>query len=192
MAKKVDPKAKSTPSKQQNPQIKTAYKIIPAVLVVIVVLFLIISNLLKKKETDSEYMFKKDGTLTFVDSLGNVKAKIDIQIADNDFDRELGLMFRKSMEENQGMLFIFPQETIQNFWMRNTFIPLDMIYINSKDEIVTIRNADKTLSDQTYSSTAPAQYVLEVNLGFANKFNIKVGDKMTWKRAQSNPEISGQ
>lgn len=192
MAKKANPKLKVTPAKPQKEKVKAAYKIIPAVLVVAVVLFLIISNLLKKKDTDSEYMFRKDGTLTFADSLGNVKAKIDIQIADDDFDRELGLMFRKSMEENQGMLFIFPQETIQNFWMRNTFIPLDMIFINSKSQIVTIRNADKTLSDQTYSSTAPAQYVLEVNLGFANKFNIKVGDKITWKSTRSGTELSSQ
>lgn len=129
-------------------------------------------------------MFRKDGTLTFVDSLNNVKAKIDIQIAATDFDRGLGLMYRKHMDENQGMLFIFNKEDIQNFWMRNTFIPLDMIFVNSKKEIVTIQHADQTLSDQTYSSTAPAQYVIEVNLNFTDKFNIKVGDKINWTKTQ--------
>ncbi len=180
MVKNISPKG--SPSKQKKQNLAAAYKIVPAAVIIVIILILVISNLTKKKTTDSEYMFKKQGTLTFIDSTGNVKTKIDIQIADNEFDRELGLMFRKSMLENQGMLFIFPNETIQNFWMRNTFIPLDMIFINSKREIVTIRHADKTLSDQTYSSTAPAQYVLEVNLGFANKYDIKVGDKITWER----------
>ncbi len=184
MAKNTNAKAKHTPSKPKPPKLKAAYKIIPAVIIAVVILILVVSNLTKKKQTDTEYMFKKEGTLTFIDTTGKVMTKIDIQLADNEFDRELGLMFRKSMLENRGMLFVFPQATIQNFWMRNTFIPLDMIFINSKKEIVTIRHADKTLSDQTYSSTAPAQYVLEVNLGFAKKYDIKVGDKITWERTK--------
>ncbi len=177
-----------TPARQNEVKNKNnVNKIIGAILIAAVILFLVITNLPKKESTDKEFMFRKDGELTFIDSSSNsVKAKIDIQIADNDFDRELGLMFRKSMEENQGMLFIFPADTIQNFWMRNTFIPLDMIYINSKNDIVTIRHADKTLSDQTYSSTAPAMYVIEVNLDFTNKYKIKVGDKISWKRTGQN------
>jgi hypothetical protein len=148
--------------------------------------FLIYTNLSNKNEKDKEFIFRKDGELTFLNPSSEVKAKIDIQIAQTDFDRELGLMYRKSMEENQGMLFIFPNETIQTFWMRNTFIPLDMIFINADKEIVTIRNADKTLSDQTYASTAPAQYVLEVKLGYCKKFGIKVGDKISWTAAKPN------
>ncbi len=183
MAKKIQKEKKQQPQPKKSGNI--LYKIIPAVLILGVLVYLFLPNLFKKSEEDSEYVFRKDGELTFVDSTGSkVEAKIDIQIADNDFDRELGLMFRKHMLENRGMLFVFPQETIQNFWMRNTFIPLDMVFVNSKDEIVTIRHATQTLSDQTYSSTAPALYVIELNLDFTNKYNIKVGDKIKWKRTQ--------
>jgi uncharacterized membrane protein (UPF0127 family) len=151
-----------------------------------IIYFLFSQNLFNKNITDTDYVFKKEGTLTFTDSLGNIKTRIDIQIADNEYDRELGLMFRKHMQENRGMLFIFPQEGIQSFWMHNTYIPLDMIFVNAQDKIVTIQNADKTLSDQTYSSIKPAQFVIEVNLGFAKKYGLKVGDKISWVKAKTD------
>jgi uncharacterized protein len=155
-----------------------------------IIYFLFSQNLFNKKITDTDYVFKKEGTLTFTDSLGIVKTKIDIQIANNEYDRELGLMFRKHMQENRGMLFIFPQEGVQSFWMHNTYIPLDMIFVNANDKIVTIQNADKTLTDQTYSSIKPAQYVIEVNLGFAKKYGLKVGDKISWFKSQTDMETS--
>jgi len=189
MPAKNKSKKKIDTQKKEEKKFKPNYKVIAAIIFIALVLFLIYSNLINKKEVNSDYMFKKQGTLTFLNSNNDVKAKIDIQIADNDFDRELGLMFRKHMDENQGMLFIFPQDTIQNFWMHNTYIPLDMIFINSNKTIVTIQRATKTLSDQTYSSTAPAQYVLEVNLDFSRKFNIKVGDKVEWTRIKTQPNL---
>ena len=128
-------------------------------------------------------MFKKDGVLTFSDSTGKTIAKIDIQIANTDFDRQLGLMFRKSMSENQGMLFIFPQESNQSFWMRNTYISLDMIFVNAERRIIKIHKNTKILSDKSYQSSGPAKYVIEVDAGFSNRFNIKVGDSVSWIRS---------
>ncbi len=178
--------SKKKPSPQQKPVQKKKTEIyirVGAIIVVAaLVIFLAVSNLIKKNGSDSEYMFKKDGTLTFLNDSSQVKAKIDIQIANTEFDRELGLMFRKSMKENQGMLFIFAEDTTQTFWMRNTFIPLDMVFINSQMVIVSISRNTKTLSDQTYTSKGPAQYVLEVNAGYCDKFNIHSGDKITWKK----------
>ncbi len=179
-------KSKKAPSKPAVKDTKTGMnpliKISAMVIFAAVIIFLVVSNLIKKNEPDKEYMFRKDGTLTFQNTTGQVESKIDIQIADNDFDRELGLMYRKHMAENEGMLFIFPQDTIQTFWMRNTFIPLDMVFINSNDKIVSISRNTQILSDQTYSSAGPAMYVLEVNAGFCDKFGIKAGDKIVWKR----------
>jgi uncharacterized membrane protein (UPF0127 family) len=84
------------------------------------------------------------------------------------------------MEENQGMLFIFPDEQIRSFWMRNTFISLDMIFVNSNKEIVTIHKNTRVLSSESYPSAEPATYVIEVVAGFTDKHNIKVGDKVGW------------
>lgn len=176
--------SKNKPSPKQKPVEKkrTAVytKVAAIIIAAAVIIFLAISNLVKKSQTDTEYMFKKDGTLTFLNDSNQVKAKIDIQIANTEFDRELGLMFRKSMEENQGMLFIFPVDTSQTFWMRNTYIPLDMVFINSQKRIVSISKNTQILSDQTYTSKGPAQYVLEVNAGYCDKFNIHAGDEVSW------------
>ena len=90
-------------------------------------------------------------------------------------------MKRKSMEENQGMLFIFPEEKMQAFWMRNTLISLDMIFVSAQKEIVTIHKNTKVLSDQSYPSTKPAMYVIEVDAGFSDRHNLKEGDKISWR-----------
>ncbi|RPI68080.1 MAG: DUF192 domain-containing protein, partial [Ignavibacteriales bacterium] len=126
------------------------------------------------------YAFKKEGELTFYTQDNKPIVKIDIELADTEYDRQLGLMKRKSMKENQGMLFIFPNEEQRSFWMRNTFISLDMIFVNSSKEIVTIHKNTRTLSEQSYPSTAPAIYVVEVIAGFTDKHNIKEGDKIGW------------
>jgi len=92
-------------------------------------------------------------------------------------------MYRNKMKETNGMLFIFPYETIQSFWMRNTIIYLDMLFINKDMEIVTIRkNAIPFKDNVSYTSTKPAMYVLEVVGGYTDKFDIQEGDKIVWRR----------
>lgn len=151
------------------------------VLAIIVVGYFVYDNLIKSNEPKVEYYkFTKEGELTFTDSLGTLKAKIDLEIADTEYERELGLMNRNEMKENEGMLFIFPEQKVLTFWMRNTLISLDMIFVNDQKKIVMIHKYTKTLSDQSYSSTLPAKYVVEVVGGFTDKHSIKVGDKIDW------------
>jgi len=186
MAKKKNTSPKKSSQPQKPVKNKIYFRVIAVILVAVIAVFFIFSEFIKKDEKDSDYVFRKDGTLTFFDSANTVKTNAEIQIADNEFEEELGLMYRKQMDENKGMLFIFQKPDIQTFWMRNTFIPLDMIFVNADKIIVTIQKATKTLSDQTYSSTAPAQYVIEVDAGFCERHNIKVGDKVSWIRTRSN------
>lgn len=160
------------------------YEILAAIVFAGILIYLFFPNLLKKNEVAEEYMFKKNGELTFLDSTNTSKAKIDIEIADNDFNRQLGLMFRKKMGITQGMLFIFPAEEIQSFWMRNTNISLDMIFVNSENKIVTIHKNTTPQSDQSYRSTQPAKYVIEVDAGFTNQYKINDGDKINWTRTK--------
>lgn len=166
--------------KQKTTGVIKPLVIAAGVIVLAVILYLIFSPTNKDESMDTEFIFKKEGELTFTDSLGNNKAKIDIEIADSEFDRQLGLMYRKQMDENKGMLFIFPVEEMQSFWMHNTFIPLDMLFVNAQKKIVTIQYASTTLSDQSYPSSAPAMYVIEVNAGFTQKHNIKEGDTINF------------
>lgn len=152
------------------------------ILLLAVAIFFIINNFVTK-ESDPEvryYTFKKEGELVFSDSLGNMKVKIDIEIADNEYKRQLGLMNRKSMDEHQGMLFIFNENTLRSFWMLNTLIPLDIIFVNPDKSIVNIHRNTTPLSQQSYPSTEPAIYVVEVVGGFCDKYNINAGDKISW------------
>lgn len=91
-------------------------------------------------------------------------------------------MFREKMEDGQGMLFIFPSEEPEGFYMKNTIIPLDIIFINSKKEIVKIYKNTTPFSEQDLPSLKPAVYVVEVNAGFTDKNNIKEGDFIDWRR----------
>lgn len=154
------------------------------ILILALAAFFIINNFVKKEsESDVKYYtFTKEGELIFSDSLGNEKIKIDIEVADTEYERQLGLMNRKEMNENQGMLFIFPDEQFRSFWMLNTLISLDMLFVNRERQIVTIHKNTTPLSQQSYPSTAPAVYVVEVIGGFTDKHNIKVGDKINWMR----------
>lgn len=149
--------------------------------IVLIAAFLIFNNFIKNPKSEMEYYtFTKEGELVFSDSLGNSKAKIDIEIADDDYQRQLGLMNRKEMKENQGMIFIFPRQDWLSFWMRNTLISLDIIFVDENKKIVTIHKNTRILSDTSYPSTKPARYVVEVVAGFTDKYNIQVGDKIDW------------
>jgi len=182
MAQKKRQKTSFAKETNSNKKFKLKTSNVTTIIVLIaVVLFFIVNNFINNNSTEVKYhTFKKEGELSFTDSLGNTKIKIDLEIADSDYERQLGLMNRKSMEEKQGMLFIFQSERMQSFWMRNTLIPLDILFINKDKEIITIHKNTKTLSTQTYPSTGPALYVVEVVGGFTDRHNIVVGDKIFW------------
>lgn len=157
-----------------------------AVLIVAVIVVFVVPGLTDrsyKNETNEpeEVMFTKEGSVAILDSLGKERVKIDAEFADTEYDRQRGLMFRKTMQEGQGMLFIFPVEEMQSFWMRNTYIPLDILFIDADKKIVTIHKNTKTLSDQSYPSTAPSKYVLEVVSGFCVKHGVEIGDVVGWE-----------
>jgi uncharacterized protein len=103
----------------------------------------------------------------------------EVELASNDAERERGLMFRKSLPEGQGMLFDFKRDQPVSFWMHNTYISLDMIFIASDGHIVHIAENAKPLSDDLIPSGAPVRAVLEVIAGTAQKLGIATGDRVT-------------
>ena len=109
------------------------------------------------------------------------KICFNIEIAKTQEEREKGLMYRSHLEENKGMLFIFQDEEIYPFWMKNTLIPLDIIWINKDLEIVEIKNNFQPCEEDSCPSYKPKQkafYVLEINAGLAEKYGFKEGDKI--------------
>jgi hypothetical protein len=102
---------------------------------------------------------------------------LNIELARSEKEKAQGLMNRTSLPENNGMLFIFDNEQIRTFWMKDTLISLDMIFINKEGEIVTIaKNTKINQTQETYSSSAPSKYVLEVNAGWCDKNGVTLGD----------------
>lgn len=102
----------------------------------------------------------------------------NVEIADNRETRELGLMFREKLDEDSGMFFIFENEGSYPFWMKNTLIPLDIIWIDSSGKIVDIREAIPCESEpcQIYYHADSAKYVLEINKGLSAELGIEIGN----------------
>lgn len=136
----------------------------------------------RKPSEKANATFKKEGVLNLISAeTGDTIKQLDIEIADNDYEITQGLMFRKSMAENHGMLFIQGEERVQSFWMKNTHISLDIIFINSQYEIVSAQTYAKPYSEESLPSTGPAIYILEVNAGSMEKWGLKAGDKVSFK-----------
>lgn len=106
--------------------------------------------------------------------------ELNVQIADQPNERAKGLMFVKSMDENDGMLFVWDEAEPRSFWMQNTYIPLDIVYLN-EGKIVNIVHGAKPLDETSLLSGAPADMVLEVNAGWIAKHGVVVGDTLELK-----------
>jgi len=113
-------------------------------------------------------------------SIFTERDKIDfvIEIAENQREKNIGLMYRRHMPDDQGMLFLEEREKRVSFWMKNTYIPLDIIFINSDKEIVNIYKMAKPESLETIYSIKPVKYVLEINGGLCDKLGIGIGNKI--------------
>jgi uncharacterized membrane protein (UPF0127 family) len=102
-----------------------------------------------------------------------------VELVKNSAEQERGLMFRKNLDKDKGMLFIFGKEDNYPFWMKNTLIPLDIIWINKDKKVVSIKeNAQPCLESicQSLNPEVLAKYVLEINGGLAKEINLKIGD----------------
>ncbi len=109
---------------------------------------------------------------------GNREIKFNVEMATNDAERERGLMFRKELGPYEGMLFDFYREMPVSFWMKNTLIPLDMVFIAGDGTIRSVHANAVPLSTETIPSEYPVRAVLEINGGSARLLGIKSGDKV--------------
>src|SRR5690606_18056889 len=135
------------------------------------------------KNLTKEITFKKEGELTLLKAENDsIIAKLDIEIADDEYSTQTGLMYRHSMAKNQGMLFVFKDSRQRSFYMKNTEIPLDIIYINSEMEIVSFQKNAKSFDETSLPSEAASQYVLEINAGLSDEWKLEKGDKIKFTK----------
>jgi uncharacterized membrane protein (UPF0127 family) len=120
---------------------------------------------------------------SFIDETGSEKAEITYETAISSEEKKSGLMNRTELDQNHGMIFVYDNADIRSFWMKNTLIPLDIIFLDSNKQIINIEKAypepntpDSEL--ERYRSDAPAQYVIEVNQNFTDRHGIEQGDRV--------------
>ena len=134
----------------------------------------LVSDDLSQNQEDSKLFIQSgdDTTLVYV------------EIADEPHELNQGLMFRENLELDRGMFFVFDDERTLSFWMKNTLIPLDMLFVDADFRIVDIKeNVPPCKEDPcpSYPSEQPAKYVLEVNSGFVLENNIKIDDIVSFQ-----------
>ena len=135
-----------------------------------------------KKSLDTEAItFTKEGTLQLFKK-DTLLVELDIEIAETDYETQTGLMYRSAMKENQGMLFIFQEERMHSFYMKNTEIPLDILYLGSDFKVRSIHENAVPFDETGLSSKVPVQYVLEINAGLTQKWNIAQNDSIAFSR----------
>jgi uncharacterized membrane protein (UPF0127 family) len=125
---------------------------------------------------------RPDGLVEFLRPDGSVAASLAVEIAETPEARGQGLMHRMLGDYMTGMLFLFERTQPQTFWMRNTPASLDIIFIDESSKVLNIAPHTTPMSDQLYSSTGPAKFVVEAKAGFADRFGIQPGQAMRWKR----------
>ena len=125
---------------------------------------------------------RKDGTLDFVHPDSTIAASIDIEIADTPETQMKGLMGRRALDHSSGMLFVFERLEPQKFWMKNTPVPLDIIFVGGDGCIVNIIESATPMSSRSYRSNGPVKYVIEVRAGFAKRFEVDSDTCIRWQR----------
>jgi uncharacterized membrane protein (UPF0127 family) len=110
-----------------------------------------------------------------IEASSGEEVRVRVEIADSYFERARGLMYRKKLAENRGMLFVYGEEAERSYYMKNTFIPLSIAYMDSEGRIVDIQDMEP-LDETSHPSAEPAQYALEVNQGFFEERGVEVGD----------------
>ena len=134
----------------------------------------------EEKEIEPQNIdFRDDADLYLINTKGDTINTLDIEIADDDYSRQTGLMYRESIKENQGMLFVYSRESMRNFYMKNTYIPLDLIFFNSDSTIVSFQKDAKPLDESNLPSQVPAHFILEINAGLSERWDLKAGDRFS-------------
>lgn len=152
-----------------------------AVLVLIAVILIAAgASLLAQNYSSSQKGFEA----AFQTDTGEVD--VVLEIANTSSERKKGLMYRKSMAENHGMIFVFPEEDDRSFWMKNTHIPLDIIFIDANQTVINIEKAypesdTREENLRRYESDRPAKYVVELNQNFTDRNGIETGDKIMFE-----------
>jgi uncharacterized membrane protein (UPF0127 family) len=132
-----------------------------------------------QEKSAADAMFQKHGDVVIKTHDGDARFSVELAITNK--ERERGLMFRDKMDDDAGMLFLFEREKVNSFWMKNTHLPLDMLFISSDGTIVGIVENAEPLTLTGRSVGKPSRYVLELNAGTCAKRGIATGQHVRFE-----------
>jgi uncharacterized membrane protein (UPF0127 family) len=150
---------------------------------ILLVLFVLFSacNEINSKVLTQEITFTHEGSLTvYEQDTEEAKAAFNIETAIGEYETQTGLMYRKSLPQDGGMLFIFDTEQPRSFYMKNTEIELDILYIDANKKIVKIYTKTTPMNPTSLPSGVPVKYVLEVGGAVSSGLGIVEGDRVEW------------
>jgi uncharacterized membrane protein (UPF0127 family) len=154
------------------------------VLILVALTPLLVLGCTDEPEQSDTRGFQDEGTLAFLRPSGDTLRTIRIDIADTDAERRRGLMRQRSLSYNQGMLFIFETVDEGSMWMKNTPLPLDIVFVAPDSQVINIARRTTPLSEEKITPAAPRKYVVEVRAGFANRFGLTDSTRIRWTRTQ--------
>ena len=129
--------------------------------------------------------FQEEGTLAFVRPSGDTLRTISIDVADSDAERKWGLMRQQSLGYDRGMLFVFDSVDRGSMWMKNTPLPLDIVFVAPDSQVVNIARRTTPLSEEKITPEAPRKFVVEVRAGFADRFGLTDSTRVRWTRTSA-------
>ena len=125
--------------------------------------------------------FTKEGEINIFRKDSLVRT-LNVEFAETDYEVQTGLMYRQTMEDNQSMLFIFPDVAMHSFYMKNTEFPLDILFIDENQKIASFQKNAQPLNESSLSSKVPVKYVLEINAGLSDQWNLVEGDSIAFTK----------
>jgi len=156
---------------------------VPLFLTVLVLLASVGAGCASEETSPSgESSFEREGRLAFLGPAGDTLKTIAIEIADTDAERQRGLMGRRSLGYDRGMLFIFDSVDDSGMWMKNTPLPLDIVFVAPDSQVINVARRTTPFSQETISPAAPKKFVVEVRAGFANRFGLTDSTRVQWTR----------
>ena len=154
-----------------------------AILSFLLMLFISCKEEQKKNISVQNIEFTNEGSLAIYEKdTDSLKTDFDIEFAESEYETQTGLMYRKSMLDSQAMLFIFPEEAMHSFYMKNTQFALAILYLDEDLKIVSMQENAEPYNEAGLSSKVPVKYVLEINGGQAQILGIGIGDSISIKR----------
>jgi uncharacterized membrane protein (UPF0127 family) len=129
-----------------------------------------------------DWSFKPEATLQLITTTTDTLKELQVELADTDYSIQLGMMYREELTEDQGMLFVFEEASPQFFYMKNTEVPLDIIYITANKRVDSYSLNAQPKDETLLKSKGAAQYVLEVKAGMVEQWGLKEGDLVDWNK----------